>query len=99
MYPIATPEKGIKKLDGHCGVYYYSSKDDPKNPDRANGIDDDVAIEVVEAFEERCGNSPDRVGAELVEMKKFGGIKSRFDNHFYHLRRRAGSHVALEIIR
>ena len=99
MYPIDTPEAGVKKLEGHCGVYYYSSKDDSKNPKREHGIKDDVAIEVAEAFDERCGGSAEQVGREIVEMKKFGGIKSSFDNHFYHVRRKAGSHMALEIIR
>lgn len=99
MYPKDTPEKGIKKLETPGFVFYYSSKEDPKNPNREHAIHDDVAIEVAEAFEERCGGSSERVGAELVEMRKFGGIKSKFDNHFYHVRRKPGSQVALEIIR
>lgn len=96
MYVQTTKEKGIKKIEGHCGVYYFSSKDDVRNPDREHGIRDHVAVEVAEAFEEKCGGSAENVGREIVDMSHYGGIKH--DGHFFHVRRKSGSHVALEIV-
>lgn len=96
MFAHDTAEPGIKKIEGHCGVYYFSSSDEANNPDRKHGIRDHVAVDIVEAFEERCGGSAENVGREIVEMKKFGGIKH--DGHFFHVKRRSGSNVALEIV-
>lgn len=101
MYPQKTTETGVKKLVGHVGTFYYVSANDPETPDRSKGIQDDAAVKIAEAFEERCDGSAEQVGRVIVEMKQFGGIKhdDSHGTHFFHVRRKSGSNVALEIVR
>lgn len=100
MYPHDTKEVGIKKLEGSCGTYYYSSKDDPKNPKREAGIYDDTALQVAEAFEKKCDHSAANVGDQIVAMHHHGGIQVQTYKgmRFYHVRRKGSSKVALEIV-
>lgn len=100
MFAHDTKYPGIKKIDGKCGFYFYSSADDKTNPKRESGIHDRHAIQVIELFEERCGDSSENVGEQIVEMEKRGAIKVQTDKgvKFFHIRRKAGSHVDLEIV-
>ena len=88
LYSTATP--GEKKLELDGFTFYYNSADDPKNPNRDDGIEDDIARDVAAEFIERCGGSTMQSGAQLVRMKHEGGIRHATDSgsHFFHLKRK-----------
>jgi len=100
-----TKERGIRKLEGtgeEEGFYFYFlSADDEKTPDREKGIEDDIAKEVAEQFIERCHGSSAHISEALVEMHHVGGIKcnTKHGSHFFHVRRKSGSNISLEIVK
>lgn len=101
MYPKDTAERGMKKLEGSCGTYYYMSANDKDCPDRGRAIEDDIAIRIAEQFEDSCGGSPEQVSTQLVNMQRCGGIRmdTKAGSHTFHIRRKSGSKVALEIVK
>lgn len=101
MYPQDTIERGMKKLVDHCGTYYYLSANDKDCPDRNRAIEDDIAIRIAEEFETSCGGSSERVSEQLVNMQRYGGITmdTKKGRHTFHIRRKSGSKVALEIVK
>lgn len=88
LYSTATP--GEKKLELDGFTFYYNSADDPRNPNRKDGIEDDIARDVAKEFIEMCGGSPGQSGAQLVRMQRDGGIRHATDSgsHFFHIKRK-----------
>lgn len=85
-----TPVPGERKLEGGGFTFYYMSYDDPKNPHRSSGIEDDIARDVAEEFVQMCDKSPLRGGAQIVEMHHTGGIRHdvKHGSPYFHIKKK-----------